>query len=199
MDIGATALRGVIGTLFIGHGTQKLFGWFGGKGPDATGGFFESLGLQPGRRHAVAAGATETAGGALLVAGALTPVAAAAVNATMLTAARTAHKGKGPWVTGGGWEYNLVLMAAATALADTGPGRVSVDAARFPWMKGTLAAAFAVGAGVAGSYLATSSRLNEAPEPEPQPEPARDETRAATGRFAASGSAVEVEESAPTA
>jgi putative oxidoreductase len=206
MDIGATALRGIIGTLFVGHGTQKLFGWFDGHGPDGTGGYFESLGLRPGKRHALAAGAAETAGGALLAAGAFTPLAAAALNGTMVTAMRTAHKGKGPWVTGGGWEFNLVLIAATTALADSGPGRFSVDNARFPWMRGPLAAAFAVGAGVAGSYLAMNSPLNAAAEPEAEAEaPMEDATREATGRFAASGSPIEteagadVEASAPTA
>jgi putative oxidoreductase len=197
MDIGATALRGIIGTLFVGHGTQKLFGWFDGHGPDGTGGYFESLGLRPGKRHALAAGAAETVGGALLTAGALTPVAAALLNGTMATAMRTAHKGKGPWVTGGGWEYNLVLMAATTALADRGPGRFSVDEARFPWMKGPLAAALAVGAGLAGSYLATASPLNAAPDPEAEAEAPKDQTREGTGRFAASGSPVDTPAEAP--
>ena len=54
MDIGRTILRGVVGPLMIGHGTQKLFGWFGGHGVEGTGGFFESLGMRPGRRHASA-------------------------------------------------------------------------------------------------------------------------------------------------
>lgn len=183
MDIGATALRGIIGTLFMGHGTQKLFGWFDGHGPDGTGGYFESVGLHPGRRNAIAAGVTETVGGALLTAGALTPVAAAMLNGTMVTAMRTAHKGKGPWVTEGGWEYALSLVAATTALADRGPGRLSVDEARFPWMKGPLAAAFAVGAGVAGSYLITALG-KPAPEAQPEPQPAADDTREETGRFA---------------
>ena len=49
--------RATIGLLFVGHGTQKLFGWFGGGGLDGTGGFFEQLGLRPGRRYALAAGA----------------------------------------------------------------------------------------------------------------------------------------------
>lgn len=186
VDIGRTALRGVVGTLFIGHGTQKLFGWFGGHGPEGTGGFFESLGLRPGKRHAYAAGAAETVGGAMLAAGALTPLAAAMLNGTMVTAMRTAHRGKGPWASGGGWELNLVLIAAATALADTGPGRPSVDEARFGWMKGPLAAGFAVGAGVLGSYLATSERFMPAPEAQPVAEPAEDATRGESGRFASS-------------
>jgi putative oxidoreductase len=66
MRFGALIIRAVVGPLFIGHGTQKLFGWFGGHGVEGTGGFFEQLGLRPGKRHAVAAGAAETAGGALL-------------------------------------------------------------------------------------------------------------------------------------
>jgi putative oxidoreductase len=187
MTIGTTLVRGTVGPLFVGHGTQKLFGWFDGHGPEGTGGFFESLGLRPGKRHAIAAGVAETLGGALLTAGALTPFAAAAINATMFTAMRTAHKGKGPWVTGGGWEYNVVLIAAATALAETGPGRLSVDEARFPRLSGPAWAAFALGAGALGSYLATSERFMPpaTPEPEATTEPSDDGTRQADGRFSA--------------
>lgn len=191
MSIGATALRTVIGTLFVGHGAQKLFGWFNGHGLDGTGGFMESLGLRPGRRNAMAAGATEAAGGALLVAGALTPVAAASLNGTMITAMRTAHRGKGPWATEGGWEYPLVLITALTALAHTGPGAVSVDEARFPWMKGPLAAAFALAGGVAASYLVTDV-LSRPPAPEAAP-PAADETREEEGRFTRTAEATATE------
>ena len=109
MDIGRTALRLTIGPLFVGHGTQKLFGWFGGHGLDGTAGFFESkLGLKPGKRHAAAAGASEAIGGALLTVGALTPVAAGLITGTMITAIRKVHAPKGPWVTEGGYEYNAV-------------------------------------------------------------------------------------------
>ena len=167
MSIGAVALRGVIGPLFVGHGTQKLFGWFGGHGPEGTGGFFESLGLRPGARHAKAAGWAETAGGALLTLGALTPVASTLVSATMLTAMRKAHAKNGPWVTEGGYEYNLVLVAAMTALADSGPGRPSVDGALFPRLHGPALAVASLAAAAAGSALATSSRFNdEAPAPQ---------------------------------
>src|SRR5215213_3364951 len=99
MDIGRLALRGVVGPLFVGHGTQKLFGWFGGHGPDGTGGFFESLGLRPGKRHAIAAGSAETAGGALLTLGAFTPLAQAMITGTMVTAVRKVHAPNGPWAT----------------------------------------------------------------------------------------------------
>jgi putative oxidoreductase len=162
MNLGQLAIRGVVGPLFVGHGTQKLFGWFGGHGPEGTGGFFESqLGLAPGKRHAMAAGAAETAGGALITLGALTPVASAAISGTMVTAIRKAHAQNGIWSTQGGWEYNAVLLTAMVALTDAGPGKPSVDEARFPWMKGPALALLQLAAGVAGSYLATE-RFNQA-------------------------------------
>jgi len=117
MDLGRTIVRGVVGPLMVGHGTQKLFGWFGGQGLESTGGFFETLGLRPGRRHASAAGAAETLGGALVTAGALTPLASTLVSSVMMTAIRKVHAKNGPWVTSGGYEYNVVLIAAMTALA----------------------------------------------------------------------------------
>jgi putative oxidoreductase len=168
MDLGRLFLRGVVGPLFVGHGTQKLFGWFGGHGLEATGGFFENLGLRPGKRHATAAGITETAGGALLTLGAATPVAATMISATMLTAIRKVHLSKGPWVTQGGYEYNLALIALSTALVETGPGRFSVDAKAFPRWKGTGWAIASLAAAGVGTYLATGP-LNE-PEPAAEPE-----------------------------
>ena len=73
MNFGRLVARTVVGGYFVGHGTQKLFGWFGGNGLEATGGFFESqLGMRPGKVHALAAGAAETGGGAALVLGAYT-------------------------------------------------------------------------------------------------------------------------------
>jgi putative oxidoreductase len=166
MVIGRTILRGVVGPLMIGHGTQKLFGWFGGHGLGGTGGFFENLGLRPGKRHASAAGASETLGGALVTLGALTPLASTLVSSVMITAIRKVHADKGPWVTGGGYEYNLVMIAAVTALADDGPGRPSVDAAIAPWLRGRGFAIASLAAAAAGSWLATE-RFNE---PEPQVE-----------------------------
>jgi putative oxidoreductase len=175
MKLGALVLRTTIGSLFVGHGTQKLFGWFGGPGLDGTSGMMEKLEMRPPRRHALLAGLSETVGGALLAAGALTPVAGAMLTGTMTTAIRKVHLSKGPWNTGGGYEYNLVLIAAMAALADQGPGALSVDSKAFPRMHGAAWAAAAVAAGVAGSYLAERPPFNE-PAPEPEPE-----TR--TGRF----------------
>src|SRR5947209_4594246 len=66
MNIGLLVLRIVVGLLFVGHGAQKLFGVFGGYGIEGTGGFFEQIGLKPGKLHASAAGLMELGGGALL-------------------------------------------------------------------------------------------------------------------------------------
>jgi putative oxidoreductase len=161
MQLGTTLVRGVVGPLFIGHGAQKLWGSFGGHGIEGTGGFFESLGLRPGQRHAKAAGLAEFGGGALLTLGALTPVASTLISSTMLTAIRKVHAKNGPWTTEGGWEYNAVLVAAATALADLGPGSPSVDAALFPRMHGKGWAVASLLAAAAGSALATSPALND--------------------------------------
>src|SRR5215210_1452626 len=116
MDLGRTALRFVVGPLFVGHGTQKLFGWFGGHGLEGTGGAFESMGLRPGRRHATLAGTAEALGGALLTLGLLTPVASGLITGTMVTAIRRVHAKNGPWTTNGGYEYNAALIAAVTAI-----------------------------------------------------------------------------------
>ena len=171
MSIGSLAIRGVVGPLFVGHGTQKLFGWFGGHGLDGTAGFFHSLGLRPGRRNAILAGVNEAVGGVLLTLGAFTPVATTMVSATMVTAIRKVHGPKGPWVTEQGYEYNAVLIAAMVALAGHGPGRPSLDAALLPNFKGSRWALASLGAAVAGSYLADV--LNErVPEQAGEPQTA---------------------------
>src|SRR5205085_8099803 len=86
MDVGMLILRLVVGALFIGHGTQKLFGWFQGHGLEGTAGFMESLGYRPGKRYAALGGLAEAGGGALLVLGLLTPLAAALIVGMMLNA-----------------------------------------------------------------------------------------------------------------
>ena len=153
MKIGRLIARLVIGGLFIGHGTQKWFGWFGGPGLEGASKSMDSLGLRPGRRNAIAASASETLGGALLAAGALTPVAATVLTATMITAVRTVHLKNGPWSTNGGYEYNLVLIAAVLALVDGGPGSLSIDGALGIHETGQKWALAALAAGAIGSTL----------------------------------------------
>jgi putative oxidoreductase len=127
-DAGLLILRLVIGALFVGHGLQKLAGWFGGHGIDGTTGFFASLGLRPARAWAIAAGTGEVLGGLGLALGLLTPFAAAAIIAVMLSAVALVHWSKGLWVTAGGYEYNLALIAAAAVVGMMGAGRYSLDA-----------------------------------------------------------------------
>jgi len=155
MKLSRLILRVLIGGLFIGHGTQKLFGWFGGHGLDGTGGFFESLGLKPGRQNAIAAGVAEAGGGALLATGLATPLAGAAITGTMATAIRHVHAPKGPWVTEGGWEYNAVLIAAVLAIVEAGPGPVSLDHVLGTERRGTAWMLATAAAGVAGSLAAS--------------------------------------------
>jgi putative oxidoreductase len=127
MELGLLVLRVVVGALFVGHGSQKLFGWFGGAGLDGTGGFFESLGLRPGRTLALAAGLAELAGGLLFAAGLMTPLAAALLIAVMTCAIAIVHWPNGLWVSNGGFEYNLVLIAAAFSVTAIGAGKWSLD------------------------------------------------------------------------
>src|SRR5580704_65081 len=130
MKIGRLLLRFTVGSLFFGHGTQKLFGLFGGHGLDATANMFESLGMRPGRRNAIAAGLAEAGGGAGIALGLATPLSAAVLTSTMLTAINRVHLKNGPWVTNGGYEYNIVLIAAVIALTEVGPGVGAVRARR---------------------------------------------------------------------
>jgi putative oxidoreductase len=161
MSIGRLFLRLTVGALFIGHGTQKLFGWFGGPGLAATGEQFERLGMRPGRGHALAAGVSEAGGGAMLTLGYGTPVAAAGLTATMLTAIRRVHAGNGPWVTEGGFEYNLVLIGAVLTLAEAGPGPLALGRGRSG--AGWALAALLAGAAAAGAIDAVP-QLTATPE-----------------------------------
>ncbi|MCS7459613.1 DoxX family protein [Paenibacillus doosanensis] len=126
--LGLLIVRLVVGLIFAGHGSQKLFGWFGGHGPKGTGGWMESIGIKPGVPMAVAAGLMELIGGLLLAAGLFTPVAAALIVLTMIGAIATVHGKNGFWVTSGGIEYNVILIAIAVGVALTGAGAYSLDA-----------------------------------------------------------------------
>jgi putative oxidoreductase len=154
MALGRLILRVAIGGFFIGHGTQKLFGWFGGGGLEGTGQGFSAMGLAPGRRNALVAGAAESGGGSLLALGLATPLAAAALISVMVTAIRTVHLKNGPWNTNGGYEYPVVMIAALLALAEAGPGSMSLDAAFGTERRGMSWLAAALALGLAGSLAA---------------------------------------------
>lgn len=126
-DLGLLALRVTTGGLLAGHGAQKLFGKFNGPGMQGTSGWLESLGLKPGNRWAMLAGGSEFAGGLLTALGLFSPLGPITLLAPMAMATGTVHKGKPIWVTQGGAELPVSNMAAAAALALTGPGRISMD------------------------------------------------------------------------
>jgi putative oxidoreductase len=165
MDLGRLLVRLTIGGTFVVHGTQKLFGWFGGYGPDGTGQFFETLGLRPGRRNAIAAGATETSCGILTALGLATPLAAAGLSAVMITALRTAVWNEGFKTATG--EHEVLLAAAALALTETGPGAPSLDSALGLQRSGLGWTLAALGAGAAGSAMAVSMGQKTAPTAAP--------------------------------
>jgi putative oxidoreductase len=131
MDLGLLMIRVVIGILFIGHGAQKLFGWFGGYGLKGTGGWFDSIGMKPGIPLALLAGLTELVGGILFTLGLLTPLAGIMIAGTMLMAIIKVHAPNGLWSTANGYEYNLTLLAVAIGIALIGPGQYALDAFLF--------------------------------------------------------------------
>ena len=126
MSTGLLILRIVAGLLLAAHGSQKLFGWFGGYGIAGTAGWLESIGFKPGKAMAVVTGLAALAGGLALALGLLSPLAAAVVIGTMTVAAWT-HAASGLWATNGGYELPLVYAAIGTALAFTGAGDYSID------------------------------------------------------------------------
>src|SRR5574342_828138 len=128
INLGLLIIRLVVGVLFIGHGAQKLFGWFGGYGLKGTGGWFESIGMKPGVTMALFAGLAEFVGGLLFALGLLTPLAGIMIAATMLMAIVKVHAPNGLWSTANGYEYNLTLIAVAIGVALIGPGTYALDA-----------------------------------------------------------------------
>ncbi|GCF09421.1 DoxX family protein [Dictyobacter arantiisoli] len=129
LSIGLFILRLVVGLLLMGHGSQKVFGWFGGHGFVGTSGWLKSMGFSPAWFWTLLGGGGEFVGGLLLLLGFLTPLGAIAVIASMLMAVVRFHWSAGLWSTSGGFEYPLVLLAVSLGLALTGPGAYAIDSA----------------------------------------------------------------------
>ena len=121
------ALRVPVGIIFIAHGAQKLFGWFGGYGLEGTGGWMESIGLAPGFLMALLAGSAEFFGGLFILLGLLTRPAAIALAFTMLVAIFSVHFANGLFMSNNGYEFGLALLAASVSLALSGSGKAAVD------------------------------------------------------------------------
>jgi putative oxidoreductase len=122
-SLGLLMIRLVIGLTFVGHGAQKLFGWFGGPGLSGFGEWLGTIGIKNGgKTWALLAGLFELIGGLLFAAGLLTWVGAILITIVMIDAIATVHGKNGYWLTNGGFEYNLVLIAVVIGVALIGPG-----------------------------------------------------------------------------
>jgi len=127
--LGLLILRVVVGLTIAAHGAQKLFGWFGGSGMTGWTQAVARLRIRPAQPWAWIAALSEFGGGLLLAVGFLSPLGSLAIAGAMLVAIATVHLPRGFFVTKGGYEFNLTLIAAVAALALTGPGAYSLDAA----------------------------------------------------------------------
>lgn len=158
MNSGLLIIRVMIGGLLVGHGTQKLFGWFGGGGLEGTSRFFRSVGYRKPRAMAALAGFSEAAGGAMIAIGFATPLAAAAIIGVMMNAIVAVHLPKGPWNPNGGYEYPLVLATVSWGLAWAGAGRYSVDGLLGWHPNGALAALASLVLGVVAAFVILETR-----------------------------------------
>jgi putative oxidoreductase len=153
----------------MGHGLQKLAGWFHGPGLGGTEQAMASLDLHPARHQAKLAALSETVGGGLTALGFLNPLGPAMIIGTMTVAIQKVHGKNGLWLTSGGYEYNLTLIVAAAALAADGVGPFSVDGLLGRDRQGArwALAALTAGAVAAAATVTTANRLRPAPEASP--------------------------------
>ncbi|MGI2179995.1 DoxX family protein [Shewanella frigidimarina] len=121
------ALRLPVGIIFMAHGGQKLFGWFGGYGLEGTGQWMASIGIEPGILMAFLAGSAELVGGLFILLGLLTRPAAVLLAFTMIIAIASVHISNGLFMANNGYEFALALLAASVSLALSGSGKVAID------------------------------------------------------------------------
>ncbi|MFB7584008.1 DoxX family protein [Streptomyces hydrogenans] len=171
-DLGLLVLRVGTGAVLAAHGTQKLFGWFGGGGIEGTAGAMSAMGFHPPRESAIAAGLGEAGGGVLLALGLATPAAGAAAAGAMAGAV-SVHAPAGFFAQAGGYEYPAFLGFTAAAIGITGAGRYSLDHATGhvldrPWVVATaflgsaIAAAAVVGRRAQGRAAAAADAGTDA-------------------------------------
>lgn len=125
--IASTVLRVPVGLVLMAHGSQKLFGMFGGYGLEGTGQWMASIGLNPGYLMALLSGSSEFFGGLALLLGLLVRPASAVVAFTMLVAIFSVHISNGLFLANNGYEYALTLFVVAASLVISGAGSYSVD------------------------------------------------------------------------
>jgi len=170
-DVLKLFARLVLGFYMVIHGSQKLFGAFGGPGLDKAGLGFESMGLKPGKHMATVAAVTELGGGVLTATGLGDPLGPMMVMGAM-TVAAVSHRAKGPLAAKGGFELPLTDLALTAAVAAGGPGKFAIN---LPLPKKLAAAAAAGGAALAGASVAMLLRAQ--PPAPPAAEGAQDLAR----------------------
>ena len=127
ISLGLLVIRVVVGLIVAAHGAQKVFGWWGGPGFAGWTGALKSMRIRPALPWAVASAASEVLGGVAVAVGFLTPLAAFGIVASQLVAVALIHIPHGFWVSKGGFEFNLSIVAAMLAVALAGPGAYSLD------------------------------------------------------------------------
>ena len=163
LNLGFLVARVLIGLLITAHGAQKLFGWFGGHGLQATGEFLGRLGFRPAGLFAVTAALGEFASGLLIALGLFGPVGPALLLAVMVVAALSVHWRNGLFAATNGIELPLLYSIAAIRFALTGPGRYSLDAALgLQWVWTPRVIWFALVAGVLGAVMNLALRRGPA-------------------------------------
>lgn len=168
MNAAILVARLIIGLGVAAHGSQKLFGWFGGGGVRGTAAFMEGLGYRPGALYAVAAGLGELAGGVLVAAGLLNGAGPALIVLVMLVAIFSVHAGNGFFNSNNGWELPAANIAAALAFDYAGFGKYSLDrllhlpfySPEIRWVMLGAAIVLALGAAI--------TRRRQAQQPTPQ-------------------------------
>src|SRR6266852_1394680 len=166
--LGLLILRLVVGLILAAHGAQKLFGWWGGPGMTGWTQSVQRLRIRPAQPWAWVAALSEFGGGLLLALGLLSPLGSLAIVGAMVVAIGTVHLSRGFWTGKGGYEFNLSLIAAAVALALTGPGPYSLDSAlgiHLPEPLTLIVGTVALIVGVSATLLSRS------PEPDTQAKP----------------------------
>src|SRR4029077_12160404 len=167
--LGLLILRLVVGLTIAGHGAQKLFGWWGGPGMNGWTQVVTKLRIRPAQPWAWIAALAECGGGILLALGLLTPLAAVAIAGSMIIAIATVHLPRGFWVTKGGYEYNLAVLAVMAALSLTGPGAYSLDqlvGIHLPQPLTVIVATIALIAGVTVTLLTRSPQAQTESKPQ---------------------------------
>lgn len=123
-NLALLIIRVALGVTMASHGYAKFFK--GGR-IAGTAGWFDSMGMRPGRVHATLAATGEIAAGLCLAVGFLTSFASLGFVGLMTVAYWTVHKDNGFMILAEGWEYVFILAIAAVSVAMLGPLEWSID------------------------------------------------------------------------